>query len=212
MRRDVLRYLAERSKYSVAFLREAVFELPPDRVGPILEILTQRMPRSKDILLEVVSQPSEPDLKIKTLTALSGHWTEGEAEKVLVPFLKASHVGLRIAALRGLADADAKSLPKHLGPLFDSGVASRPEEELREMATLYLKHGGPRALAQMRELIYKRGIVGSADIELAVLMAKMIARNPQPGVFELLDEVGSDWLVAGKIKSTCKELASLMQK
>ena len=29
---------------------------------------------------------------------------------------------------------------------------------------------------------------------------------------EILDEVGSDWLVAGKVRSTCKELASLMQK
>lgn len=211
-RRDVLRYLAERSKYGVSFLRDAVFELPPQHVGPVLEILAQRMPRSKEIFLEILAQPSEPTLKVRAITALSGYWTDGEAEATLSGFLSASHADLRLAALRGLADADAACLPKYLGPFFSSSIANRPETELREMATLYLKHGGPAALQKMREIIYKRGIVSSADVDLAVLMAKMIARTPQPGVVELLDEVGSDWLVAGKVRATCKELASLMHR
>jgi len=212
VRKDVLRYLNERSKYSVGFLRDAVFDLPPDKVGPILEILTHRMPKSKSILIAILEKPSEPTLKVKAVNALSGHWAPDEAEAIMAPFLSASHAGLRLAALRGLADASPKILPSHLGPLFTSSVTSRPEEEIREMATLYLKHGGASALEQFRELIHKRGIVSNADIELAALLAKMIARNPQPGVVELLAEVGGDWLVAGKIRSTCKELASLMQK
>ncbi len=212
VRKDVLRYLNERSKHSVEFLREAAFDLPADKVGPILDILLSRMPKSKSILLSILEQPSEPTLKLRSVNAISGHWKPEEAEAVLVPFLKASHAGLRLAALRGLADAAPSVLPKHLGPLFSASVASRPEEEIREMASLYLRHGGPPAVEQFRDLIHKRGIVSSADIDLAALLAKIIARNPQPGVVELLSEVGGDWLVAGKIRSTCKELASLMQK
>lgn len=212
VRKDVLRYLNERSKYSVSFLQEAVFTLPEDRVGPILDILMNRMPKSKDILLAILEHPSEPPLKIRAVNALSGHWNPQEAEGVLVPFLTASHAGLRLAALRGLADAAPTILPKQLGPLFSTSAASRPEEEVREMAALYLRHGGPAALAQLRELIHKRGIVSSADIDLATLLAKVIARNPQAGVIEMLTEIGGDWLVAGKIRSTCKELANLMRK
>jgi hypothetical protein len=212
VRKDVLRYLNERSKYSVGFLRDAVFDLPTDKVGPILDMLTNRMPKSKDILISILEKPSEPTLKVRAVNALSGHWAADEPERIMAPFLSASHAGLRLAALRGLADASPKVLPRHLGPLFTSSITSRPEEEIREMATLHLKHGGASALEQFRELIHKRGIVNNADIELASLLAKMIARNPQPGVVELLSEVGSDWLVAGKIRSTCKELASLMQK
>lgn len=212
VRKDILRYLAERSKYGVDFLKDAALTLPADKVGPVLEILSARMPRSRDIFLSIIEQPSEPDLKVKAVAAMSGHWQADEAEKILGPLLKASHQGLRLAALRGLADASPDRIAKHIAPIFNGTLASRPEEELRELSTLFIRHGGSGALAQLRELIHKRGLASNAEIELAVLLAKMVARNPQPGVVDLLTEISADWLVAGKIRSTCKELAALMQR
>ncbi len=213
VRKDVLRYLKERSRYGVGFLREPILELETEKALPLVDIAVHRMPKSRDLLLDIITKPCEPELKTRAVQAMSGHWSAEEAEAILGPLLEASNEKLRVASLRGLADAAPDRVKNMLAPLFNNDLAKRPENEVREMASLYLQVGKKEALDQMRELIYKRGvIVSEADRELAVLMAKMIARSPTPGVVELLTEVGADWRVPGKIRSTCKELADLMRR
>src|SRR5690606_7978145 len=149
--------------------------------------------------LEIITQPAEPEIKVMALRSMSGHWdSPDQAAELLTPLLTASHEGIRIAALRGLADANPSKLFPLLSGMLNNQLAKKSENEAKEIALLFLQLGGAQALVEMKELIHKRGVVSESDRDLAVLLAKLIARNPQPGVVELLTEVANDWLVPGK--------------
>lgn len=211
--KDVKRFLMERSKYGVGFLKQAIFEVPAEKAKPLVEIAVARMPKSKDVILEIITQPAEPEIKVMALRSMSGHWdSPDQAAELLTPLLTASHEGIRIAALRGLADANPSKLFPLLSGMLNNQLAKKSENEAKQIALLFLQLGGAQALVEMKELIHKRGVVSESDRDLAVLLAKLIARNPQPGVVELLTEVANDWLVPGKIKSTCKELSDLLTR
>jgi hypothetical protein len=208
-----MRFLLERSKYGVGFLKQAIFEVPAAKAKPLVEIAVARMPKSRDVMLEILEKPAEPELKVMAIRAMSGHWDSPDhAAAVLAPLINASYEGIRLAAIRGLADASPQKLLPVLHALIGPQLAKKSDEEAKEIAVLFLQLGGERALNTMRELIHRRGVVSDHDRDLAVLLAKVIARNPQPGVVELLTEVAADWLVPGKIKNTCKELSDLLQR
>lgn len=213
VREDVIRFLRERSRYGLGFLRETIFEIPTEHAQPLIDIVVRWMPKSRRILLDMVKRPVEPEIKAKAIRALSGTWTVEEARLILTPLLKATNDEVRIAALRGFADAAPDQVAATLAPLFTSELAERPDEEIREIASLFIRYGGERAIEKLRELIHVRGpLVGEAERELAATMAKMAARAPSPEVIALLKTVGKDFLVPGKVRKTCKELVSLLER
>lgn len=212
--KDVLRFLQERSRYGVGFLANAITEVSSERAKPLMEIAVRRMPQSKSMMLKLITGPCEPELKHRAVQAMNGHWESAqEATTHLEPLLDSSSDSIRLAALRGLADVAPEDVLNMIEPQFKPDLAKRPEAEVREMANIYLTHGGERAMSNMQELIQRRGMIVSEDErDLAILLAKMIARTPLPGVAELLEEVAGDWRVSGKIRSTCKELAALLRR
>ncbi len=213
VREDVVRFLRERSRYGLGFLKEAIFEIPTEHARPLLDIVIRWMPKSRKILLQMVKRDVEPELKTMAIRALSGTWTAEEAKFILSPLLKASNDQIRIAALRGFADAAPDQVAGTLAPLFTPELAQRPAEETREIASLFIRYGGDRAIEKLRELIHVRGpLVGEAERELAATMAKMAARAPSPEVIDLLKTVSKDFLVPGKVRNTCKELVGLLER
>lgn len=213
VREDVIRFLRERSRYGLGFLKDTIFEIPPEHAQPLMDIVIRWMPKSRKILLQMVKRDIEPELKQKAIRALSGTWTEDEAKFILSPLLRASNDGVRLAALRGFADAAPDQVAGTLAPLFTPELAQRPAAETREIASLFIRYGGDRAIEKLRELIHVRGPLVSEDQrELAATMAKMAARASSPEVIDLLKTVSKDFLVPGKVRSTCKELVGLLER
>jgi hypothetical protein len=213
VRDDVVRFLRERSRYGLGFLKDTIFEIPPEHAQPLLDIIIRWMPKSRKILVQMVQRDVEPEIKQKAIRALSGTWTPDEAKFILSPLLKASNDQIRIAALRGFADAAPDQVAATLAPLFTPELAQRPAEETREIASLFLRYGGERAVDKLRELIHVRcPLVSEDQRELAATMAKMAARAPSPEIIELLRSVAKDFLVPGKVRNTCKELVSLLER
>lgn len=212
--KDILRYLHARSKYGVGFIANTITEISSERATPLMELAAKRMPAAKPMMRDLIQNPAEPDLKVRAVQAMNGHWSgPDEAYEFLNPLLESSNAPLRLAALRGIADAAPQKAIAIVEPMLNSDLANKPDAERREVANLYLTHGGADALERIRELIQLRGMLVSDDEkELAMLLAKLIARSARPGVVELLEDVAGDWRVAGKIRSTCKELAALMQR
>jgi hypothetical protein len=212
IREDIQRYVKERSRYSLAFLEQTIAELPTEYALPLLDIAAEQMPRSRGIFVEILRAPSEPEIKTKSVKALHGTWKDpSEIRQLLVPLVKASHDELRINAIRGVADAAPQHIARVLGPSFTGELMSRPDEEVRELTNLYLQHGGEDAIRKFEELIHRRGlVVADSEQELAVMLAKTLARNTSPQARRIIGEVAKDWRVPGKIRNTCKELAQLM--
>jgi hypothetical protein len=210
---DLIRFLRERSKYGLGFIKDAIFELPPDKVRPLLDIARAHLPRSRPIFLQLLKNPSEPELKAVAVQSLAGHIKPDEARKYLSPLLRASSDEVRLAAIRGLADAAPDEVPRVIAPLFNEKLREKPEEEIRELANLFVRLGGPSAIAKMKSLIQVRGmLVSDAQRDLAVTLAKILARNANPQVIELLEETAKDWRVNGKVRTACKELSDILNR
>jgi hypothetical protein len=209
---DVIRFLRERSRYGLGFVRDAIFELPSDKIRPLLDIARAHLPRSRPIFLQLLKN-SEPELKAMAVQALAGHIEPDEARRYLSPLLRASSDDVRLAAIRGLADAAPDEIPRAFGPLFNEKLRNKPEEEVRELASLYVRHGGPSAIAKLKSLIQVKGmLVTEAQRDLAINLVKVIARNANPQIIELLEETGKDWRVNGKVRSACKELSDILNR
>ena len=117
-----------------------------------------------------------------------------------------------LQAIRSLVDATPQHAYRVLEPLFNQDLAKRSEEEVRELAQLFVKHGGPQALTKLEELLHRRGLTTTEpERELAVTIARSLMRTPDPKVVALLDAVAKDWLVPQRIRSTCKEIADMLR-
>lgn len=209
---DVVRYLRERSKYGLGFVMEAILELPPDQTKPLLQIARAHLPRSRPIFLKLLQDPVEPELKAIAVQALSGHIEPAEAKKFLSPLLRASNDDVRVAALRGLADAAPELVVPTIAPLFNDKLKDKPEDEIRELTTLFVKSGGPSALTKLKSFIQIGKLAGEGDVKVALLMAKTIARNANPQTLQILEETAKDWKVHGKVRTACKELAEILSR
>ncbi len=212
-REDVLRYLRERSRYGFEFFEESILELPFEHSAPVMEILEQGMPHSRAILIKLVGHDVEPPLKAQALRILHGTWSNpSEVRDLLVPLTRVSSSALRLQAIRSLVDATPQHAYRVLEPLFNQDLAKRSEEEVRELAQLFVKHGGPQALTKLEELVHRRGLTTTeAERELAVTIARALMRTPDSKVVALLDAVAKDWLVPQRIRSTCKEIADMLR-
>lgn len=210
---DITRFLRERSRYGLGFIKDAIFELPPDKVFPLLEIARVHLPRSRPIFLQLLKNPSEPELKAIAVQSLAGHIEPDEARRYLSPLLRASSDDVRMAAIRGLADAAPEEIPRAFGPLFTDKLRDKPAEEVRELANLFIRHGGPSAVAKVKSLIQVRGmLVGEEKRDLAITLAKILARNANPQIIAILVETAKDWRVNGKVRTACKELADILNR
>ena len=210
---DILRYLKEQSRHGLGFIEAAIFDIPPEKTEPLLQLLQARLPTSMPILKTLVQRPSAPEIKAFAINALAGTWTPDDIPTTLVPCLELSHEGIRLAALRAIANTDSDQAVRIVSAMFDNTLSQRGSEEIREIAEIYVRYGGPSAITKIKSLIQVKGmIVSESDINLAINLATMLARNPNPQIISILVEVSKDWRAPAKIRSTCKELSELLQR
>jgi hypothetical protein len=212
-REDLVRYLRERVRFGHAFLEESIAEVPAEHVAPLLEIVSAGMPATRSIALKMLSSAQDPALKARALGILDGTWTSPvEIRDVLVPLVNSTHSETRLTAARSLCKAAPQHVVRVFTPLFSDELRRRSEEEVRELAMLFVKHGGKEATGKLDELIHRRGLTTSeSERELAVTVTRALIRTPHPAVIEMLDNIAKDWLVPQRIRSTCKEVADLLR-
>lgn len=210
---DVLRYLHERARYDLSFIEHAIFEIEPEKTEPFLRLLRAHLPRSRSIMLSLVERPSAPEIKAFAVSSLAGTWTPEEARTLLVPMLDHSAESIRIAAMQTIADVLPDRVGEFLAPKISSSLTKLSEKETREIAAIYLRYGGASAITRLKSLIHLKGrMFGAAEESLAVDLATMMARSPNPQIIQMLQEIGNDWKVPAKIRSTCKELHELLTR
>lgn len=211
-RQDILAYIKKQAGFGLDFLRDALNDVPDEQVEAVLEILIDRMPKSREILVDVLGQDYEPPVKVRVLEALRGTWENPrEIRDTLVPFLEASNSDLQLEAIRNFTEAAPQHIPRVMGPMISSGLRKRPEDEVREIVGLFVKHGRAKAVEHLESLIRKRGVVGMEAQELAVTIARALINSRQPAVIELLEDIAGDWLVPKRIRNNCRDVAELLQ-
>lgn len=214
-RDDILRYLKKRSRHQIDFLEKALHQTPDEYAEPVLDMLAEAMPRSRDILVRALSAELTPPLKARALQILQGTWADQDPRLVrdhVVPLVRSNHSPLRLAACYAVAEATPAHIVRVMTPLFDDQLRQRDDEEIRELAQIFVKHGGPEAVKKLKELVQRRGITTSEqERELAVTVARALIRTPHPSVIAMLDEVSKDWLVPQRIRATCKEIADMLR-
>jgi hypothetical protein len=212
-RQDILRYLKERSRYSFDFLEEAILDISDEYAAPIFEILESGMPRSRPILIKVLTAELTPPLKAKAMTLLRGTWSDPiEVRDLVVPLASSQHSELRIEACKAVAEATPQHIVRVMAPLFSDALRKRPEEEVRELSKLFVDKGGQAAVEKLTELVHRRGLTTSEqERELAVSIVRSLIRTPHPAVISMLDTVAKDWLVPQRIRSACKEIYEILK-
>ena len=207
---DVSRYLRQRAKFNMQFLMDGIFELPPEHVRPLIEIARQEMPRSRPIFIKLLRTPVEPELKAVAVQALAGYIKPEEAKKFLSPLLRASNDKVRITALRGLNDAAPKLVAATIAPLMNDKLREKPEEEVFEMATLFVRHGGHLAIKKLKEMVQVGKLAGEKERELAILLVKVLARDASEQSISILVDTAKDWKLNGKVRQACQEFVDIL--
>ena len=212
-RQDILRYLKEHSRRSFAFLEEAIAELPEEHAEPIFDILQEGMPRSRSVLLQVLGAQLPPAMKARALEILHDSWEDArEVRDLVLPLVTSGHSALRLGACKTVAQTTPQHIVRVMSPLFSDQLRKRPEEEVRELAKLFVETGKEPAVKVLSELVHRRGLTTSEqERELAVTIARALIRSPQPSVIAMLDAVAKDWLVPQRIRSTCKEIGDMLR-
>lgn len=211
-RGDFVRYLKERSRYGFDFLMVPITKIEEEHLGPIFELLDEGMPKSRDVVIELLKSEVTPPVKARAMQVLSGSWSDAiEVRDLVVPLVSSTHSELRLEACRAVAEATPHHTVRVMGPLFSDQLRKRPDEEVRELAQIFVQKGGQEAVAKIKEIVHRRGLTTSEqERELAVTVAKALIRTPHPAVIKMLDEVSKDWLVPQRIRSTCKEIAGML--
>ncbi|MFP4597806.1 MAG: hypothetical protein ACLFVJ_06120 [Persicimonas sp.] len=211
-REDIMAYIRKQAGFGLDFLRDAARDLPTEQIGSVLNILIDKMPESRPILMELLEEDHATRIKIRILEALRGTWEEPrEIRDVLVPYLESSNVELQLEAIRNFTEAAPQHVPRVMGPMIDNRLRKRPEEEVREIVTLFVKYGRAKAVDHLESLIRRRGMVGTNEQELAVIIIRALVNSRQPTVIKLLESISGDWLVPKRIRKNCKEVADLLQ-
>ncbi|MFU8805184.1 MAG: hypothetical protein ACNA8W_15320 [Bradymonadaceae bacterium] len=211
-REDILRYVRERARYGLGFIQHALLTLPAEHATPLLELAVAAMPRSRPMLVEVLRGDAEPPMKARALAALHGTWTENsEIRDILVPLVGASHSELRLIALRSFAQASPQHVARVVGPMLNDSLRKRPEDEVREFVHTYATLGKQEAVETLKGLLQRRGLVGEAEQELGITIARALIRTTHPAIIAMLESIAKDWLVNGRIRATCKEIVELLQ-
>lgn len=212
-REDILRYIRLQARKDLSFLEAALPQIPADKAAPLLQIIIAAMPRSRPILVRLIQSEVEPPTKVLALRALRGTWEDPtEVRDALVPLVSVSHSNLKVTAAESLAEAAPQHVFRVLEPMFTPKLAKRPDDEVAELVRILVKASGTKAVNKLQELVQRRGIVSEEDQELAVTVVRALIKSPTPAIMKLLKEVAGDWLVAGRIRSTCKEIVELLER
>lgn len=212
-RNDIVRYLRKQARHGLGFIEESLPKLPGDKAGPLVQIVTRAMPRSRPILVGLLKMEVEPGLKIKALHALRGTWDDPiEIRDYLVPLIKGSNSKLRVEAVTGLGESAPQHVYRVLEPLFTPALAKRPDEEVAVLVRVFVTKGKRKAVDRLEELVKRRGVVSEDEKDLAIKVVQALIKVPTPAIVELLKTVAGDWLVAGRIRSTCKEVVELLER
>jgi hypothetical protein len=210
-RNDIVSYLRKRSKYGLEFIEESIEDASGDAVEPLLEILETKMPRSRPIMMDLLEMELEPHIKARVLRALQGTWNDPrEIRDKLVPLLDASDSDIQLEAIRAFSVAAPQHVDRVMGPNLQSYFAGRSTDEVREIANLFVEHGGQDAVQRLDGLIRKKGMVSGDEQETAIEVVRSLVNTPSDAVIELLEDIGGDWLVPKKIRKNCKEVAQLL--
>ncbi len=214
-REDIIRYLRERTKHNIDFLEKAIYKVPDEYAEPVLQMLADTMPRSREILVNMLGAELTPPLKARALELLAGSW-EGQDPRIIrdqvVPLVKSSHSPLRLAACKAVAEATPSHTVRVMKPLFTDDLRKRDDEEVRELSQLFVQQGGPEAVKILKDLIQRRGLTTSEqERELSVTLIRSLIRTPHPSVIKMLEEVAKDWLVPQRIRSTSKEVVEMLR-
>lgn len=210
-RRDIMAYLKKQAGLKPDFLREALSAVPEDQFDTVLDLVVDALPRTRSILLEQLNEPEAAANRAKILRALRGSWKDvAEIREQLIPLLDEEDSEVQLEALRSFCEAAPQHVNRVVAPMIDDRLRKRPEEEVREMVDLFVRHGGAEATKHLDSLIRRRGVVGASEQELAVEIARALIRSRTPAVVELLQSIAKDWLVPKRIRSTCKEVADLL--
>lgn len=211
-RDDVVRYVRTRAKFGLGFLREALPQVPGEKAGPLVDILVSTMPKSRPILVEILGQEVSPPLKVKALRALRGTWEDpSEIRDSLVPLVKGSNSKLRIMAADSLGESSPQHVYRVLKPLFTPALAKRPDKEVAALVRILVKASGPKGVELLGDLVKRKKLAGEEEQELALKIVQALIKSPTPAIVELLESAAGDWLVAGKIRSTCKQVLEMLQ-
>ena len=211
-REDFLRFLQEHIKHDLDFLIGVLPQSQTEHSGPLMALVAGELPRARHLLMELLGAQVEPGLKAQALEHLQAHWSDPiEIRDLVVPLVRASHSPLRIQACRTIATHTPQHVIRLMAPLFDAEMRQRPDEEVRELAQLFVKSAGAPAVAILQELVHRRGLTtNEQERELAVTVARALIRTPHPAVITMLHEVAKDWLVPQRIRSTCKEVVQML--
>lgn len=213
VREDVVRYARERMRYGLDFLEDALAEATDGSdIDPLIELTIEAMPKARPILAGLLAADVEPRVKARALDALSGTWDDPrEVRDHVVPLLKSSSPDLQLAAIRTVCEATPQHVVRVVGPLLESGLRDRPEEQVRELVTLFVKHGRAQAASTIEEFVHKRGVVSEEDRELAVVIIRALIQSPMPPIIKMLEDVAGDWLVPKRIRKNAGEVADILQ-
>lgn len=213
VRDDVLRFVRKQARNDLGIIEEALELVPGDNADPLVEILERAMPKSRPILVKLVGDEVEPALKVRALKALEGTWEDPtEVRDYLVPLVKGTHSQLRVLAAQSLGEATPKHVYRVMEPLFTSKLTARPEEEVVELMRVFVAKGGGEAIDKLEELLKrKKGVSSEEEQDLAVKIIQALIKAPTPKIVQMLESVAGDWLVAGRIRSECKDAVELIK-
>ncbi len=212
-RKDVLAYIRKQARRDLGFLKDAMESVPEDRLGALVEIARAAMPRSRSMLIDLLAKGLEPELKIEILDGLAGTWEEStEIRDYLVPLVKSTHTELRLSAARSLGRAAPQHVVRVMSPMLTPKLANRSEQEIQELIHIFVTKGGDDAIEKLDALVRRKGLVSDGEKELAVTVVQSLIKTPTDEVLELLESVAGDWLVAGRIRSTCQEVMELVNR
>ena len=212
-RTDIVRYIRKQARGDLGFLEEALPELPGDKVGPIIDILDDAMPRSRSILVDLLSREVEPPVKLRALNVVDGTWEEStEIRDCLVPLIEANHTELRVEAARQLGEAAPQHVYRVLESQFTPELAGRPDNEVEQLLRVFVEHGGEKAVSRLEDLVQRKKLANEEDVELAVKIVNALIKKPTRQIVDLLESTANSWTVAGPIRSTCKEVLELIKR
>lgn len=212
-RTDVVRYIRKQARGDLGFIEDALPTIPGDKAGPLVEILEQAMPKSRSILAGMLDQQAEPALKVRILKALHGTWEDPtEIRDRLVPLVRKGSSQLRIQAAQSLADAAPQHVYRVLEPMFTPKLTRRPDDEVEVLLKIFIRHGSTQAVNHLEGLVKRKKLANEEDVALAETIVRALIKSPTPAVIKLLESTAGDWMVAGPIRSSCKEVLKLLDR
>ncbi len=214
VQQDIFQYLDRRAgKAGLNVIGEHLESLTDTIIDRIIEIAIDNMPSTRLFLLDVLRLQVDPDVKIRVLEALQGHWEEPrEIRTYVVPLLNHLNSELRTLAIESIDEGAPQHARRVLEPHIDRELSEIPRDELETLVTTFAQHGGQKAAEALESniRIRKRGFVNQERKETAEAIARALLQAPTPPIIDMLDSVADDWLVPSDIRDACEEVVDVV--